>query len=58
MRVWTAIPIEYTTVELLSVTLKLDNAIRTLPNLPTGESIACVRSTDVAVSIACIPARN
>jgi hypothetical protein len=40
IRVWIAIPIEYIVGEVLAVTLKLSNTIKTLLNLPTGDSIA------------------
>jgi len=42
MSVWVAIHMEYTFRELLPVTLKLSNTIRTLPNFPTGMSIAFI----------------
>jgi len=40
IRVWKAMHIEYIVGALFPVTLKLRNTIRTLPNPPTGESIA------------------
>jgi hypothetical protein len=42
MRVWMAIPIEYTFRALFPTTLKLINTIRTLPKFPTGVSIAFI----------------
>jgi hypothetical protein len=40
IKVWKAMHIEYIVGAMLAVTLKLSNTIRTLPNMPTGESIA------------------
>jgi hypothetical protein len=40
MRVWMAMHMEYTFGALFPVTVKLSNTIRTLPNFPTGMSIA------------------
>ena len=44
IRVWKAIHIEYIAGALVAVTLKLRNTTSTLPNLPTGASIALRRS--------------
>jgi hypothetical protein len=40
IRVWEAIHIEYTVGIMLPATLKLSNAIKTLPTPPTGISMA------------------
>ena len=40
IKVWKAMHIEYIVGAVVVVTLKLSNTIRTLPNLPTGDSIA------------------
>jgi hypothetical protein len=40
IKVWKAIHIEYIVGAVVVVTLKLSNTIRTLPNFPTGDSIA------------------
>jgi hypothetical protein len=42
IRVWKDMPIEYIVGELLAVTLKLSNIIKSFPNLLVGESIAFI----------------
>jgi hypothetical protein len=58
MRIWKSMHIEYIIGALVAVTLKLSNTIRNLLNFADRGENCLDESTDIAISIDCIPVRN